>query len=313
MADSNKTAIGSRDDLDIDASRCLRMRFSESSCRHCVNICPHEAVSLDGFLAINPVHCTGCLLCTAVCPVGALEQNNDFFDSLSQLSRIPDPVLGCFRTKEQSNTMLACLGGLSEEHLVALCHSLSGKLTLNLTVCSDCSNRATIPYLHQRIEVLSENGLLEGGCKIVTVELAQDINCRDESVDRRSFFKYFRNSLFQSAAVILSTSSEPAERRTEYAWKRGPKRRELLNRTRKNLSKELGVQIRKNFDSYIAFDKTCTRCQGCVAICPSGALKTEAAEETPIFEQLLCAGCGACQEFCLDGALIYTRNLNNLL
>ena len=303
MADSNKTAIGSRDDLDIDASRCLRMRFSKSSCRHCVAICPHGAVILDGGLAINPDQCQGCMLCTSVCPVGALEQNGDFNACLAKLSKVPEPILGCIRTKECSNGTVACLGGLSEEHLVALYHNLAGRLTLNLSLCSDCCNHSIIAQLRQRLDALSTARLSYSNCRIEISESAQDMNYRDESVDRRSFFKSFRTSLFTSAAVILSTHNEQTERRTNYAGKRVPIRRELLNRTRNKLSQELVVLIRKHFDSCVLFDETCTRCQGCVAICPTGALKAELAEETPIFEQLLCTGCGLCREFCLEGAL----------
>ena len=303
MTDSNKTATGCRDDLIIDASRCLRMRFSESSCRHCVDICPHGAVILEGGLAINRDLCQSCMLCTSVCPVGALEQNNNFSNTLAQLSRVPNPVLGCLRTKECSNATLACLGALSEEHLLALCHTLSGKLTLNLTACKDCPNSSMIPHLRQRLEVLFDIGLQEGSCCIVTVESTQDISYHDESVDRRSFFKSFRNSLFQSAAVILSINDEPTERRADYAGKRVPIRRELLNSIRIKPSRELLGQIQKHFDVCVTFSEACTMCQGCVAICPTGALKTEAEDGTPFFEQLLCSGCGLCSEFCLDGAV----------
>ncbi len=308
MADT-KTLTGSRDDLVVDVSRCLKMRYSESSCRHCVDICPHGAVSLGGFLAINPNHCSGCLLCTAVCPSGALEQGSDFSACLARLSRVPEPVLGCICNKDHSNASLACLGGLSEEHLLTLCHSLTGTLTLHLTACSDCQNNTMIPHLRQRIEVLSEAGLLEGGCSIVPAESAQDINYRDESVDRRSFFKSFRTSLFQSAAVILSTNNEQTGRRTEYAVKRLPIRRGLLNKYRNRISRELEEQVKKYFDSCGSFDTNCIKCQGCAAICPTGALQTETYGMPPTFEQRLCTGCGLCSEFCLDGALrIYKLN-----
>lgn len=303
MADGRKTAIGSRDDLNIDVSRCLRMRFSESSCRHCVDICPHGAVILDDGLTINQDACSGCMLCTAVCPVGALEQNNDFSNTLAQLSRVADPVLGCLRTKECSNATLACIGGLSEEHLLALCYTISGKLTLNLTACRDCPNLAMIPYLRQRLKALSEAELLEGDCSIVMEESVQNIKFRDESVCRRSFFKSFRNSLFQSAAVILSTNDEPTERRTEYAGKRVPIRRVLLNSTRNKFSQEFEAQIQKRFDSCVSFSEACTMCQGCVAICPTGALVTEDSDVPPVFDQLLCTRCQLCEEFCLDRAL----------
>jgi formate hydrogenlyase subunit 6/NADH:ubiquinone oxidoreductase subunit I len=238
-----------------------------------------------------------------VCPVGALEQSSEFSNNLAQLSRVPDPILGCVRTQEHSNSALACLGGLSEEHLVALCHSLSGKLTINISECSGCTNRAMITQLCQRIAVLSKAELLEGGCSIVTADSAQDISYRDESVDRRSFFKSFRNSLFQSAAVILSTNNEATERRTEYAVKRIPVRRGLLNGIRKKLARELSLRIGREFDSAGFFEDNCTDCQGCVAICPTGALRTSDSDSHPTFEQSACTGCGLCQEFCLDGAL----------
>ncbi|MDD2733237.1 MAG: 4Fe-4S binding protein [Desulfuromonadaceae bacterium] len=302
MADT-KTHTGCRDDLTVDASRCLKMRYSESGCRRCVDICPHKAVSLDGFLAINPNHCSGCLLCTSVCPAGALEQNSDFSNSLAQLSRVPEPVLGCLRTKEHSNATLACLGGLSAEHLVTLCHTLPGTLTLNLTACNGCPNSTMILHLRQCIEALFTAGLLEGGCSIVAAESAQIINYRDESIGRRSFFHSFRNALFQSAAVILSANNEPTERRTEYAGKRLPVRRELLNNSRNKLPQELVVRIQKHFDVRATISEVCTMCQGCVAICPTGALNTGESDVPPAFDHVRCTGCQLCAEFCLDAAL----------
>lgn len=287
----------------VDASRCLRMRFNESGCRRCADICPHGAVTLDGGLFIHPEQCRGCLLCTSVCPVGALEQNSDFAACLVQLSRVAEPVLGCIRTKEHSNATMACLGGLSEEHLLALHHSLAGRLTLNLSVCSDCPNYPMIAKLRLQMDTLSASGLACGSCCLDIAESAQEIHYRGESVDRRSFFKSFRSALFSSAAVVLSTGKEQTERRTEYAGKRVPFRRELLNRTRDKLPLELSALTRKHFDSSISFDEGCTTCQGCVAICPTGALKTDLADAPPIFDLRSCTGCGLCREFCLDGAL----------
>lgn len=298
-----RTVTGSRDDLVLDASRCLKMRFSKSSCRRCVDICPHSAVSVDGFLAINPNHCHGCLLCTAVCPSGALEQSTDFSSCLAQLSRVSEPLLGCIRTNGESNATLACLGGLSEEHLVTLCHSLPDMLTLNLSQCADCTNNAMIIHLRQRLTWLSEAGLFVGGCRIVLAESDAELHFRDESVDRRSFFKSLRRSLFQSAAAILSTTNEVSEHRAEYAGKRLPLRREILNRISNKLSPAMKNLLRKNFDSGASFNDNCTACQGCVAICPTGAIQTEQSDTLPVFDRLLCTGCGLCAEFCLESAL----------
>lgn len=303
-----QTATGGRDDLQIDSSRCMRMRFSESSCRRCAAVCPHGAISLEGVLSVNPSHCTGCLLCTAVCPSGALEQRKDFSTCLTQLAGVPEPILGCIRTKDRSHAALACLGGLSEEHLVTAYHSLTGKLTLNLSACSGCPNSTIIPELEKRLTAIAEAGLSGINCRIELAIAAHDIRYRDETVDRRSFFKAFRNSVIKSAAVVLSTTIEQAELRTEYAVKRTPARRELLNRTRSKLSQELEVRIRQHFDSRLQIDHSCTSCQGCVAICPTGALQTVQTEIPPTVNPELCTGCGLCCEFCLDGALQVYRS-----
>lgn len=300
---NDKTVTGSRDDLLMDASRCLRMRYSESGCRRCVDICPHGAIMLDGGLAIIQELCRGCLLCAAVCPAGALEQKNDFSACLAQLSRVPEPILGCCRTKEHSHASLTCLGGLSEEHLLTLCQSLSGSLIFNMTTCSGCPNSTMVPYLHQRLADLHAAGLPGNGSRFLLIESAQDIRFRDESVDRRGFFKSMVNSLFQGAAGIISTGGEQIERRTEYAGKRLPVRRELLNKLRDHLSPETEASISKRFDFTITFHNSCTTCHGCVAICPTGALQSSSPDEQPQFDPRRCTGCGLCVEFCLDGAI----------
>lgn len=299
----DRTLAGSRDDLVVDSSRCLKMRFSESRCRQCVDICPHGAVTLDGGLSINPQQCRGCLLCTAVCPVGALEQSSDFSACLAQLSKISEPVLGCLSSKECANGTVACLGGLSEEHLLALDHALTERLTLNLSCCKDCPNNQMVTKLDQRLNNIAEAGLFSSKCRIVIAETTQDIHYRDETVDRRSFFKSISNALFKKAVVMLSATNEKSEQRTEYAGKRVPNRRVLLNSTRSKLSQDLLSRVQKHFDFCVSYENSCTRCQGCVAICPTGALKTEQSDLVPIFDYLLCTGCGLCQEFCLDMAL----------
>lgn len=293
--------------MTVDVSRCLCMRFSGSSCRHCADICPHGAVTLDRGLSINPDQCHGCMLCTSACPSGALEPKGDFTACVAELSRVPEALLGCTRTKNNSNATLACLGGLAEEHLLTLCHTLPGTLQLNLTACGECSNSVIIPHLRQRLEALSVAGLMGGGCTIVMAESAQDINYHDELVDRRSFFKSFRKSLFKSAAVMLSSSDDQTGQRTEYAAKRVSGKRKLLNKLRATFPQELLNRLEMHFETKVSFRGACTKCQGCVAICPTGALHTEQSDCLPTHTMSVCSGCGLCGEFCIDGALLLTR------
>lgn len=309
MADSSPVT-GSRSDLVLDTSRCLRMRFSESACRRCASICLHGAVALEAGLSVDERKCRGCLLCTAVCPAGALEANDDFSASLARISGLSEAVLGCIRTREQSNAIVACLGALSAEHLLALCHSTAGSLTLNLSLCGDCPNHAVAAELKHRLDAISVAGLTCGSCRVDFAESGQAIRYRDESVDRRSFFKSFGKALFKSADMVLSGTGEDSERHTGYAEKRLPYRRMLLDSTRKKLSRELLVISQHHFDTNVLVSDACTMCQGCVAICPTGAMMTGDSDLPPIFDQSLCTGCGLCCEFCMDGALTI-QNMNH--
>lgn len=298
-----RPASGSKDDLAVHLSRCLKMRFNASRCRRCVDICPHNAVTLDAGLAINPDQCSGCLLCTTVCPGGALESRSDFSVCLAQLSKVSEPVLGCIRTKKSSNATLACLGGLAEEHLLMLYHTLAGSLTLNLTSCTDCPNNSMIVQLRQRLDSLAENSPSGRKCRIILADTAENLHYCQEVVDRRSFFKSVGSYLFKGADIALFPRNEQEQHRSEYGEKRLPVRRELLNRIRPSISREDEVRIQKDFDSFVSFTNNCISCQGCVAICPTGALQTKSPEKPPIFDYLLCTGCGLCSEFCSDGAV----------
>ena len=295
---------GSSDDLRIEQSRCLPNRYSESSCRRCVTICPHQGISVDEQLVVAPERCKGCLLCTTVCPSGAVEHQLNFQTILVQLAKTTEPVLGCCRTAECANANLPCLGGLSEEHLFALRHRLNGQLTLNLTLCKGCLNHAMLPIIRDRLKNMTEGELTAGRCILIAAESQAELNYQSETVDRRNFFRALRSSLFQTAAVVLQNSSEPAEHTTSsYGDKRVPLRRELLNETILKLPEKHQRSAARQHNHCISFTPDCSACQGCVAICPSGALITTSREQHPVFKQEHCTGCGLCVEFCLDQAI----------
>lgn len=303
MPDQPSQPCGSRDDLRIEQSRCLPNRYSESSCRRCVAICPRQAISVDEHLRVDPDRCTGCLLCTTVCPSGALEINQPFDTCLAALRKIEKPTLGCCRTNASANATLACLGGLSDEHLLSLIHSLTGTLQLNLSSCQDCPNSAMLDRLSERLRRLADQGTGQGKCRISTVDDEVALRVEQEQLNRRSFFSSFRSVLFQSAAVVVNATQQSADHRSEYAEKRVPERRQLLNRTLRALPTEPGQWITTHYSHQLTFSKNCSACQGCVASCPTGALRTKDRKQQPEFLQENCTACGLCVEFCLDQAI----------
>ena len=298
---SEEMATGGRDDICCEQSRCLRVRFNKSRCEHCRAICPRQAISLDAGMAVDAERCSGCLLCTSVCPTGALELSTDFLACVSQLAKVPEPVLGCCRTKEQANGWLACLGGLSGEHLLYLSRRLNGTLTLNLAHCADCPNSSMLPLLLARLDRLVSGG----SCSIKTVVTADAVHHRAESVDRRSFFKSFRTSLFQTAAVVMTAGSQETGRRSDYTSKRVPERRLLLLRVLEAVDQQKKKQLEERFFGGITFNEACKACQACAAICPTGALGKNRVQpdNPPLFTAADCTACGLCVEFCMDQAV----------
>lgn len=294
---------GSHSNMRIDCSRCLPIRYDESACRRCVEICPHNAITITEQLRIDPERCRGCLLCSTVCPSGALEMNHDFAACRAALARVGNPVLGCCRTAENANATLPCLGGLSEEHLLALQLNLNGTLTLLINSCNGCPNNTMLPLLLERIQLISKGGMDQEGCRIVTADAGTNVSLQHEQLDRRSFFSSFRTALFQGAAAVMNSATEPVEQCCSYGDKRLPKRRELLNQTISQLSADQQERISRPFTHQITFSSDCSACQGCVAICPTGALTTTDRAQHPAFKQDHCTGCGLCVEFCLDQAI----------
>lgn len=292
---------GGRDDICCEQSRCLRVRFNESSCNRCQTVCPTAAIALEQGLQIDSERCSGCLLCTSVCPAGALELTVDFLGCVAQLAKVSEPVLGCCRTKEQANGWVACLGGLSAEHLLYLSHRLNGTLTLNLAHCAECPNSSMLPLLQARLDRLAPGG----SCSINAVQTADAVHHRDESVDRRSFFKSFRTSLFQTAAVVMTPGSQESERRSDYTAKRVPDRRLLLLRVLEIVDQQKKEQLEERFFGRITCSEACTACQACAAVCPTGALckNREKSDSPPLFTAADCTACGLCAEFCMDRAL----------
>lgn len=42
-------------------------------CGNCVEMCPMEAIAMEGEKAMVLEHCTGCMMCMRTCPTGAIQ------------------------------------------------------------------------------------------------------------------------------------------------------------------------------------------------------------------------------------------------
>ncbi|BCB96202.1 hypothetical protein JZK55_11240 [Dissulfurispira thermophila] len=308
------TISNTSDAIVIDQSRCLRMRFNRSDCSECIEHCRFNAVRIDEGVDIKRNICSECMLCVSVCPSGCFNvKAMDFYSIISRLKKlsnsVPAPVLGCnARADIKAHEKTACLGFLSEEHIIALSVFLEEKLQVNLTGCADCRNGFIADNLKKRMESIAEKTSLNIFEKISLVKDRSELCYQDILLDRRGFFKAIKNLTFLQAVNLLE-SSATADNTRSYSTKRVTVRRDLLNRVIGNLPEWNYTGVIDAYYYNLRIDEGCDNCFACVGMCPTGALKIGTKEAGPelTFNSSLCSGCGLCEGFCMNNAILIER------
>jgi ferredoxin len=107
------------------APHCLSVRGT--GCHVCADVCPHEAITIQRTVKIDPIDCTGCGLCVAACPSHALVPRD----------RAPtERALRCSQVPGEG-TSVVCLARLEATDLVRMAAS-GARVTLARSDCSAC-------------------------------------------------------------------------------------------------------------------------------------------------------------------------------
>lgn len=304
---SKKIAHETNELLACDPSRCLRMRYSGSSCDRCSTVCRSRAIDLSDGLQLDRGACSGCLACSTVCPSGALEADVSCHQLFNLLAAHHQEtfVLGCSRTTGPAHHRLPCLGMLSLEHLLVLAGRTACRLQLDCTGCRDCNANGMLSLLSATLQRVV--ALQTPSHPVELIEAPELLDYRVEQLDRRGFFSSFRTLASQGAQAVLA-EDEPAAERHAYGDKVLPRRHRLLLEHRQRLSPAAATAC----SHQITFTDACTACMACVQACPTGALVKSAPQDDtaipPRFNAEHCTGCGLCVEFCLDAAVFLKRD-----
>lgn len=324
------------------APRCLRRRFLRSTCDLCARECPVQALYPgESLVRLDSERCTGCLACTAVCPSEALVARDTRQAKVAERvfawSGVGSAVLCCEKAlRDGTELLLPCLGILSREEL-ALFALLAGSVTLVLHPCRDCHSPQVPELLQRRVDQLAElweQGRGERGDQQAApprIELrftaappvpaqadsgrgAAPSSAHPSPQDRRDFFRAFKTLSIQAAAETWGAFREEPVR-PEEQWassKHLPARLLLLRQAWQRLEAEPERRtLLLPLISIIEVGSTCTGCEACVGLCPSGALSSDSDDPDPVgrlfFDWSRCSGCGLCGEFCPARAITLRR------
>jgi len=297
--------------LIFDPSSCVRATSRLSECSKCIDICPVSTIEfVENIPAFTPSACIECGGCVGVCPTESFSLSdfssvNFFFNALEQ-------GIHTFSCK----TELPCLSVLSVEHLIALALGSDEPMLLDAEACS-CGGESTklkdkiFANIEEANFVLSSFSPKE--ILIGTVQADEPLKEEREVADRRSFLS------LKGAVKSKQSFDEAVEADELKAFeldvdmiekikdKKIPDKRKLLfsllKREEKKESYEVLAEEDIGFTSQKFVDESCTNCQICYRICPTGALSSDAKFSVINFDAMMCVKCHLCHDVCEPNAI----------
>jgi len=298
--------------LNFDVSCCVRATSKLSECTKCVDICPVSTIEIvENIPAFTPSACIECGGCVGVCPTESF--------SLSDFSSI-NFFFGALEKREHKfscKTELPCISVLSVEHLISLALASDEQIVLDAEACN-CGgdSRRLNEKIAQNIE--EANFVLSSfsSKQIVTESLAVNVELSDEEKEvgnRRSFLSLkgavkskqeFDNAVEADDLKEFALDEEVIEKIKD---KTIPDKRKLLfsllKREEKKESYEMLAEGDISFTSQKFVDESCTNCQVCYRICPTGALSSDTKFSVINFDAMMCVKCHLCHDVCEPNAI----------
>jgi ferredoxin len=308
--------------LSLDVAQCVHTSNKFATCKACVEVCPVKTICIsDSQISFTPSECIGCGGCLAACPTDAYSL--DDFTPLHYLFSFLEEQQNCFTCK---GTQLPCIAALSVEELLSVALLSQEDITLDVAPCGECGIAdVNLPLIHQRAQEV--NFLLEALMQTKRLhvrELDLTTESKTDGISRRKLLskegakkllglKEELNNVVESQEttpkVHQVTSADIAKIKT----KNIPDRRSLLMMAMKRAEvpemfhtiaiEDISFISQKDLD-----ETTCTNCQMCYRICPTGALSSDARGSVINFNPLACVACHSCHDVCEPDALTLRKS-----
>ncbi|MCK9473338.1 4Fe-4S binding protein [Sulfurimonas sp.] len=304
--------------IQLKAARCVRSLSKESECNKCELICPTEAIVVGSnpLPAINFSACVGCGACDAICPNEALFlydfSSTDFFFSFIEDS---DNLISCRKN-------VPCIAALNIENIISMA-LLKKEIIFDMGHCDSCAIahkcRPEIEKNYEEASYILEAMQSSAVIKLEDVKYEKADLTQTETTNRREFFskvnlagivktKHAFEKEIQKATDELVEHTLQKSDIALLKQKRITDRRKLFFTALKRVQKpsiyhiieadELTFTSMKEINS-----DTCTACQMCYRVCPSGALTSDIKNSKIDFDPFLCIKCHICHDVCEPEAI----------
>lgn len=305
--------------IQLKASRCVRLLSKESECNKCEVICPTEAIVIgtNPLPSINFSTCVECGACDGVCPNEALSLDDfsatNFFFSFMEDE---DNLISCRKN-------VPCIAALNIENIISAA-LLKKEMVFDMGHCDECQiAHKCKPQIEKNYEEASYIlKAMESEAHIRVKNVKYESKSEAKESNRRDFFskvnlKNVVKTKMQFEKEIQKATDELVEHTLQKSdiallkQKRITDRRKLFFTAVKRVKKPLKYHVIEaddlTFTSMKLLDAdTCTACQMCYRVCPSGALSSDIKNSKIDFDPFLCIKCHICHDVCEPNAITFS-------
>jgi ferredoxin len=297
--------------LHFDVGLCVRAKSKFSICQKCVLAAPESITMQENLPSFKVSTGVEAAACVGACPTEALSLSDFsttefFFTFLESKVRLISPKLN-----------VPCISVLSVEHLISLA------LASDEAVVLDLASYETDSHLLELIEARIDeaNFVLSSFCeKQLESNLDENIAIEKHKNSEESTRRDFLASASIKGALKHKQAFDDAVDAEELQLfeiddtviakikdKQLPNKRKILFTTLKRAGIpdifEVLPEEEVTFTSQKFVDESCTNCQICYRICPTGALSTDKKFSLINFDAMLCVKCHLCHDACEPDAI----------
>jgi len=311
--------------LTLDIAKCVRTTNKFSECIECVTACPVETIKISEQLpSFVPNDCVGCGGCLSACPSSAYEL--DDFSAINFIFSYLESKKETISCKEDA---IPCLAALSVEEILSMSLLTTKELLFDKSHCNECAiaklNQSIIEERVEEVNFLLEAMSVEKVVKFEVIE-AKESSKENENTNRRDFLskasvsgaikakQKFDNSV-EALDEELKEHKATAKDIQNIRNKVVPDRRKLLKMAMKRAGIPENFHVIEGEDiSFISQkvidEESCTNCQMCYRICPTGALSSDKYGGFIAFDAFNCIKCASCHDVCEPNSLTLKSTFN---
>jgi len=292
--------------LHFDVALCVRATSKFSQCTKCTDASPKSIQIIEHLPTFAKATGVEAAACVGACPTEAFSLSDFsvtefFFTFLESKVRLIS-----------SKVNVPCLSVLSVEHLISLALASEESITLDLNGYEEGTHlfeviEARIEEANFVLSSFSDKVLLTNHEATVDQEALEEerVSSRRDFLSSASLKGVIKHKkAFDDAveAEELQAYEIDASMIAKIKDKHLPNKRKILLTTLKHAGIpehfEVLPQEEVSFVSQKFVDESCTNCQICYRICPTGALSSNGKFSLINFDAMLCVKCHLCHDAC---------------